>query len=115
MVGGSRPKKTLLTVALRGDAWNTSAWLEEVRGKVETLERHCDEVGAFRFVGERLRFPGFPVAALCAARDAWVGIDIAASAPTVDHGTGRLIWRGSLSVAMRKSPLVASRKSPPLD
>ena len=30
MVGGSGPKKTLRTVALRADAWNTSGWLEEV-------------------------------------------------------------------------------------
>jgi alkanesulfonate monooxygenase SsuD/methylene tetrahydromethanopterin reductase-like flavin-dependent oxidoreductase (luciferase family) len=45
LVGGSGPKKTLRTVALRADAWNTSGWLDEVREKVANLERHCAEVG----------------------------------------------------------------------
>ena len=45
LVGGSGPKKTLRTVALRADAWNTSGWLDEVRTKVANLERHCADVG----------------------------------------------------------------------
>ncbi|HET7678066.1 MAG TPA: TIGR03560 family F420-dependent LLM class oxidoreductase [Candidatus Limnocylindrales bacterium] len=45
LVGGSGPRKTLRTVALRADAWNTSGHLEEVRTKVANLERHCAEVG----------------------------------------------------------------------
>ena len=45
LVGGSGPKKTLRTVALRGDAWNTSGDVEEVRGKLATLEAHCEDVG----------------------------------------------------------------------
>ena len=48
LVGGSGPKKTLRTVALRADAWNTSGDLGEVRGKLENLDRHCAEVGRTR-------------------------------------------------------------------
>ena len=48
LIGGSGPKKTLRTVALRGDAWNTSGWVDEVRGKLETLDEHCAAVGRDR-------------------------------------------------------------------
>ena len=40
LVGGSGPRKTLRTVALRADAWNTSGDLEEVRGKLANLDGH---------------------------------------------------------------------------
>jgi F420-dependent oxidoreductase-like protein len=45
LIGGSGPKKTLRTTALRGDAWNTSGTVEEVRAKIEILEAHCADVG----------------------------------------------------------------------
>ena len=45
LVGGSGPKKTLRTVALRADGWNTSGDIEEVRGKLANLRAHCDAVG----------------------------------------------------------------------
>ncbi len=45
MVGGSGPKKTLRTVALRADGWNTSGDIDEVRGKLANLQRHCADVG----------------------------------------------------------------------
>ena len=48
LVGGSGPKKTLRTVALRADGWNTSGDLEEVRGKLANLDRHCAAVGRDR-------------------------------------------------------------------
>lgn len=48
LIGGSGPKKTLRTVALRGDGWNTSGWVDEVRGKLETLDGHCADVGRDR-------------------------------------------------------------------
>ena len=45
LVGGSGPRKTLRTVALRADAWNTAGTVDEVRGKVEILAEHCADVG----------------------------------------------------------------------
>jgi F420-dependent oxidoreductase-like protein len=45
LIGGSGPKKTLRTTALRGDAWNTSGTVEEVRERVEILRGHCADVG----------------------------------------------------------------------
>lgn len=45
LVGGSGPKKTLRTVALRADCWNTSGDVEEVRVKLANLEGHCNAVG----------------------------------------------------------------------
>lgn len=45
LIGGSGPKKTLRTVALRGDAWNTAGTLEQVRTKLEILGSHCSAVG----------------------------------------------------------------------
>jgi len=45
LVGGSGPRKTLRTVALRADGWNTSGTIEEVRARLAILERHCAEVG----------------------------------------------------------------------
>lgn len=45
LVGGSGPRKTLRTVALRADAWNTSGDVEEVRGKLANLQGHCEAVG----------------------------------------------------------------------
>jgi alkanesulfonate monooxygenase SsuD/methylene tetrahydromethanopterin reductase-like flavin-dependent oxidoreductase (luciferase family) len=48
LIGGSGPKKTLRTVALRGDAWNTSGTLDEVRAKLAILDQHCADVGRDR-------------------------------------------------------------------
>jgi F420-dependent oxidoreductase-like protein len=45
LIGGSGPKKTLRTTALRADAWNTSGTVDEVRAKIEILEAHCADVG----------------------------------------------------------------------
>ena len=45
LVGGSGPKKTLRTVALRADGWNTSGTVEEVRAKLDILAEHCADVG----------------------------------------------------------------------
>jgi F420-dependent oxidoreductase-like protein len=59
LIGGSGRKKTLRTVALRADAWNTSGWLEEAREKVEVLEGHCADVG--RDPGEIERTISFPI------------------------------------------------------
>ena len=48
LVGGSGPRKTLRTVALRADAWNTSGTVDEVRDKLAILDEHCLEVGRDR-------------------------------------------------------------------
>jgi alkanesulfonate monooxygenase SsuD/methylene tetrahydromethanopterin reductase-like flavin-dependent oxidoreductase (luciferase family) len=45
LVGGSGPRKTLRTVALRADAWNTSGTVDEVRAKLAILAEHCADVG----------------------------------------------------------------------
>jgi F420-dependent oxidoreductase-like protein len=45
LVGGSGPKKTLRTVALRADGWNTGGTVEEVTAKLAKLAEHCDAVG----------------------------------------------------------------------
>jgi len=48
LVGGSGPRKTLRTTAMRADAWNTAGTIEEVRARVEILDQHCADVGRDR-------------------------------------------------------------------
>lgn len=48
MIGGSGPKKTLRTTALRADLWNTAGTLDEVRTRVDILDAHCADVGRDR-------------------------------------------------------------------
>ena len=45
LIGGSGRQKTLRTVAQRADAWNTSGSMDQVTDALETLERHCAELG----------------------------------------------------------------------
>ncbi len=45
MIGGSGPRKTLLTTAKYADAWNTSGTLAEVTGHDATLRAHCASIG----------------------------------------------------------------------
>ncbi|MFI5225070.1 MAG: TIGR03560 family F420-dependent LLM class oxidoreductase [Candidatus Limnocylindrales bacterium] len=45
LVGGSGRKKTLRTVALWADAWNTSGTVDTVRTNDEILREHCAAVG----------------------------------------------------------------------
>jgi alkanesulfonate monooxygenase SsuD/methylene tetrahydromethanopterin reductase-like flavin-dependent oxidoreductase (luciferase family) len=59
LVGGSGPRKTLRTVAMRADAWNTSGTLEEVAGRVEILAEHCSDVG--RDIGTIEKTVSFPI------------------------------------------------------
>jgi len=44
LIGGSGPRKTLRTTALRADGWNTSGTVDEVREKLATLREHCEVV-----------------------------------------------------------------------
>jgi len=48
LIGGSGPRKTLRTTALRADAWNTSGTVEEVMAKLAILDEHCAAVGRDR-------------------------------------------------------------------
>ena len=48
LVGGSGPRKTLRTVALRADAWNTAGSIEDVRARLTILDQHCADVGRNR-------------------------------------------------------------------
>jgi alkanesulfonate monooxygenase SsuD/methylene tetrahydromethanopterin reductase-like flavin-dependent oxidoreductase (luciferase family) len=45
LIGGSGRRKTLRTVAMRADAWNTSGEVEVVRETLDTLEEHASDVG----------------------------------------------------------------------
>jgi alkanesulfonate monooxygenase SsuD/methylene tetrahydromethanopterin reductase-like flavin-dependent oxidoreductase (luciferase family) len=46
MIGGSGERKTLRTVALFADAWNTGGGpLDRLRHLLDVLHRHCDDVG----------------------------------------------------------------------
>jgi len=45
LVGGSGPRKTLRTVALRADGWNTAGSVDEVRTRLDILGEHCADVG----------------------------------------------------------------------
>jgi alkanesulfonate monooxygenase SsuD/methylene tetrahydromethanopterin reductase-like flavin-dependent oxidoreductase (luciferase family) len=58
VVGGSGPKKTLRTVALRADAWNTSGTVDEVAARDVILREHCVAVGRDHATIERtVSFP----------------------------------------------------------
>jgi alkanesulfonate monooxygenase SsuD/methylene tetrahydromethanopterin reductase-like flavin-dependent oxidoreductase (luciferase family) len=48
LIGGSGPRKTLRTTALRADAWNTAGTIDEVRTRLEILDQHCADVGRDR-------------------------------------------------------------------
>ncbi len=75
LVGGSGPKKTLRTVALRADAWNTSGTIEEVRLKLATLQAHCDDVGRDRSTIElTASFPIILRDQRADAEAAWAGL-----------------------------------------
>ena len=75
LIGGSWPRKTLRTVALRADGWNTSGDLDEVRGKLANLDRHCADVGRDR--SEIEMTVSFPIVLRDRAQEAeaaWAGI-----------------------------------------
>jgi alkanesulfonate monooxygenase SsuD/methylene tetrahydromethanopterin reductase-like flavin-dependent oxidoreductase (luciferase family) len=48
LIGGSGPRKTLRTTALRADAWNTAGTIDEVTEKLAILDGHCVDVGRDR-------------------------------------------------------------------
>ena len=75
LVGGSGPKKTLRTLALRGDAWNTSGTLDEVRQRLAILDAHCAAVGRARSEIElTVSFPILLRDGRADAEHAWAGL-----------------------------------------
>ena len=58
LIGGSGRRKTLRTVALRADGWNTSGTVETVRDNDAILREHCAAVGRDEATIERtVSFP----------------------------------------------------------
>ena len=68
LIGGSGPRKTLRTLALRGDAWNTAGTLDEVRDRLAILDAHCADIGRDR--SEIELTVSFPILIRDAAADA---------------------------------------------
>lgn len=45
LVGGNGPRKTLRTVAVHADAWNTSGDVDTLKERLDILAAHCADVG----------------------------------------------------------------------
>jgi alkanesulfonate monooxygenase SsuD/methylene tetrahydromethanopterin reductase-like flavin-dependent oxidoreductase (luciferase family) len=103
LVGGSGPRKTLRTTALRADAWNTSGTVDEVRAKVEILERHCADVG--RNPDEIERTISFPIVIRNTADDA----QEAYTSSLERNGTDNM---GDVPIILGSPELVAERLRP---
>jgi alkanesulfonate monooxygenase SsuD/methylene tetrahydromethanopterin reductase-like flavin-dependent oxidoreductase (luciferase family) len=103
LVGGSGPRKTLRTTALRADAWNTSGTVDEVRAKVEILEGHCADVG--RNPDEIERTISFPIVIRDTADDA----QEAYTASLERNGTDNM---GDVPIILGSPELVAERLRP---
>ncbi len=75
LIGGSGPRKTLRTIALRGDGWNTSGTLDEVRERLAILAAHCAAVGRDRSGIElTVSFPILLRDGRADAEEAWAGL-----------------------------------------
>jgi F420-dependent oxidoreductase-like protein len=75
LVGGSGPKKTLRTIARRGDGWNTNGTLDDVRDRLAVLDAHCADVGRDRSEIElTVSFPIVLRDDRAAAEAAWAGL-----------------------------------------
>jgi alkanesulfonate monooxygenase SsuD/methylene tetrahydromethanopterin reductase-like flavin-dependent oxidoreductase (luciferase family) len=103
LVGGSGPRKTLRTTALRADAWNTSGTVDEVRAKVEILEGHCADVG--RNPDEIERTISFPIVIRDTADDA----QEAYTSSLERNGTDNM---GDVPIILGSPELVADRLRP---
>ncbi len=90
LVGGSGPRKTLRTVALRADAWNTSGTIDEVREKLAILDEHCADVGRDRATIELT--VSFPIV----IRDEPAAADAAYRALLAANGVGDM--RGAIEL-----------------
>jgi len=103
LVGGSGPRKTLRTTALRADAWNTSGTVDEVRAKVGILEGHCADVG--RNPDEIERTISFPIVIRDTADDA----QEAYTSSLERNGTDNM---GDVPIILGSPELVAERLRP---
>ncbi|MBI3748531.1 MAG: TIGR03560 family F420-dependent LLM class oxidoreductase [Chloroflexi bacterium] len=88
LVGGSGPRKTLRTVALRADAWNTSGTVQEVRDKLAILDEHCADVGRDRSAIELT--VSFPIVIRDQAADAVAAYGAALAANGVEDMRGAI-------------------------
>ena len=61
LVGGSGPRKTLRTVAMRADAWNTNGTVDELRGRLEILAEHCAAPDIGRDIATIEKTASFPL------------------------------------------------------
>jgi alkanesulfonate monooxygenase SsuD/methylene tetrahydromethanopterin reductase-like flavin-dependent oxidoreductase (luciferase family) len=103
LIGGSGPRKTLRTTALRADAWNTSGTVDEVRAKVEILEQHCADVG--RNPAEIERTISFPMVIRGATADA----EAAYAATLAQNGADNM---GDVPIILGSPELVAASLRP---
>ena len=103
LVGGSGPRKTLRTVALRADAWNTSGAVDEVRDKLAILDEHCAAVGRDR--SEIELTISFPIVIRDDPSEAQVAYDAALAA----NGTDNM---GDVPVLLGPPALIADRIRP---
>jgi alkanesulfonate monooxygenase SsuD/methylene tetrahydromethanopterin reductase-like flavin-dependent oxidoreductase (luciferase family) len=93
LVGGSGPRKTLRTVALRADAWNTAGTVDEVRERLAILDEHCAEVGRDR--AEIELTISFPIVIRDDPADAQAAYDASLARNGVDSMRSNLILLGS--------------------
>jgi F420-dependent oxidoreductase-like protein len=103
LIGGSGPKKTLRTTALRGDAWNTAGTVDEVRERLDVLRRHCADVG--RNFDEIELTVSFPIV----VRDDAPGAEAAYAAILARNGTPDL---GDVPTLLGSPELVADGLRP---
>jgi alkanesulfonate monooxygenase SsuD/methylene tetrahydromethanopterin reductase-like flavin-dependent oxidoreductase (luciferase family) len=61
LVGGSGPRKTLRTVAMRADGWNTAGTVEEVRNNLSILAEHCGSPDIGRDIATIEKTVSFPI------------------------------------------------------
>ncbi|HEY8819019.1 MAG TPA: LLM class flavin-dependent oxidoreductase [Candidatus Limnocylindrales bacterium] len=61
LVGGSGPRKTLRTVAMRADQWNANGTVDELRGRLEILAEHCAAPDIGRDIATIEKTASFPL------------------------------------------------------
>ena len=103
LIGGSGPRKTLRTTALRADAWNTAGTIDEVRNRLEILDQHCADVGRDR--SEIELTVSFPIV----IRDATADAESAYAASLAHNGTDTM---GDVPVLLGSPEFVADGLRP---